>query len=113
MRRRRFLLNADYIIILVTAANQKEAKKIAKHLLGERLIACANIIGPVNSFFQWSGKVDHAKEYLLLMKSKKNLFGRLTEAVKAVHSYKVPEMLAVPIVVGSNQYLDWLESCLA
>jgi periplasmic divalent cation tolerance protein len=109
---RRLFLTTEYIIVLVTTANKQEAEKIAQHLLNDRLIACANIIGPVASFFHWSGKDERAEEYLVLMKSRLDLFDRLTEAVKITHSYEVPEILALPIVAGSRTYLDWLSSCL-
>jgi periplasmic divalent cation tolerance protein len=98
--------------VIVTTPSKQEAEKIAQHLLKKRLIACANIIGPVSSIFRWSGKIDKAEEYLILIKSRKDLFGKLSEAVKALHSYKVPEILAFPIVDGSKAYLDWLGSCL-
>ena len=102
----------NYIIVLVTTASKDEAEKIIQHLLDEKLIACANIIGPVHSFFRWSGKAEKAEECLVLMKSRRDLFEKLAEAVKAMHSYEVPEILALPVVEGSKAYLDWLESCL-
>ncbi len=102
----------DYIIVLVTTASKQEAEKIADHLLNDKLIACANIIGPITSIFQWSGNLDRTQEHLVLMKTKRDLFERLTEAVTMIHSYKVPEILALPIVEGSRTYLDWLQSCL-
>jgi periplasmic divalent cation tolerance protein len=105
-------LQNNYIIVLVTTSSKQEAEKIAQHLLDERLIACANIISPVSSLFQWSGKTERAKEHLILMKSRKNLFKKISETVKALHSYLVPEILALPIIEGSKTYLDWLESCL-
>jgi periplasmic divalent cation tolerance protein len=105
-------MTTDYIIVLVTTASKQEAEKIAQHLLNDRLIACCNIIGPVTSFFHWSGKDERAEEHLVLMKSRSDLFDRLTEVVKIVHSYEVPEILALPIVAGSRTYLDWLASCL-
>ena len=105
-------LKNAYVIAMVTTPSKQEAEKIAQHLLKERLIACANIIGPVSSIFHWSGKMEKAEEYLVLMKSRKDLFGKLSEAVKALHSYEVPEILAFPIVDGSQAYLDWLGSCL-
>ena len=105
-------MTTDYIIVLVTIATKEEAEKIVQHLLNEKLIACGNIVGPVTSFFRWSGKIERAEEYLALMKSRKNLFAKLSEAVKALHSYEVPEILAVPVVEGSKAYLDWLGRCL-
>lgn len=105
-------MKPEYIIVLVTTPNKPEAEKIVNHLLDDKLIACANIIGPVTSIFHWSGNTDRAEEYLLLMKSKETLFSRLTEAVKRLHSYSVPEILALPIADGSTTYLEWLQSCL-
>jgi len=101
-----------YIIVIVTTASKQEAEEIAQHLLRERLTACANIIGPVSSLFHWSGKIEKAEEYLIFMKSRKDLFEKVAETVKALHSYEVPEILALPIVKGSKAYIDWLESCL-
>ena len=105
-------LENAYVIVMVTTPSKQEAERIAQHLLEERLIACANIIGPVSSLFHWSGKIEKAEEYLTLMKSRNDLFEKLSEAVKALHSYEVPEILAFPIVEGSKGYLDWLGSCL-
>jgi periplasmic divalent cation tolerance protein len=110
--RRRLLLATDYIIVLVTTGSKDEAEKITLHLLNDKLIACANIVAPVTSFFRWSGKVERAEECLVLMKSRRELFGRLTEVVKMIHSYDVPEILAVSVADGSRTYMDWLESCL-
>ena len=105
-------MDRDYIIVLVTTESKQEAEKIVQHLLDARLIACANIVGPVTSFFHWSGKVENAEEFLALMKSRRDLFEKLEKAVKALHSYEVPEILALPVVEGSKAYLGWLASCL-
>jgi len=106
-------LQNTYVIVMVTTASKQEAENIAQHLLEKRLIACANIIGPVSSLFHWSGKIEKAEEYLIFMKSRKDLFEKLAETVKALHSYEVPEIIVLPIVEGSKAYLDWLDSCLA
>jgi len=105
-------LESTYVIVMVTTANREEAEKIACHLLDEKLIACANILGPVSSLFWWAGKIDRAEEHILLMKSRLALFEKLSEKVKFLHSYEVPEILALPIVKGSHDYMKWLESCL-
>jgi periplasmic divalent cation tolerance protein len=105
-------LQNAYVIVLVTTASKQEAEKIAQHLLKRKLIACANIVGPVSSLFRWSGKVETAEEYLIFMKSRRDLFDKLAETVKALHSYEVPEILVLPIVGGSKEYLAWLDSCL-
>jgi periplasmic divalent cation tolerance protein len=105
-------MNTEYIIIFVTTANKAEAEKISQALLNERLIACANIINPVTSFFFWSGKIDRAEECLMVMKSRRDLFLELAERLKGLHSYEVPEVLAIPIVEGSKAYLGWMAEVL-
>lgn len=105
-------MNTNYIIVLVTTADKAEAEKIAQKLLEEKLIACANIVNPVTSFFHWSGKIDKAEECLVVMKSRMDLFAELSERLKGLHSYEVPEILALPIVVGSRAYLDWMGAVL-
>ncbi len=101
-----------YIVVLVTIPNKAEAEKISQSLLNEKLIACANIINPVTSFFHWSGKVERAEECLVVMKSRLDLFSELAERFKGLHSYEVPEILALPIVEGSAAYLDWMGGVL-
>lgn len=105
-------MDQNYIIVLVTTANKSEAEKISEALLKEKIIACANIINPVISFFHWQGKVDKCEECLVVMKSRRDLFAELAERVKGLHSYDVPEVLALPIVDGSDSYLSWLGSVL-
>ena len=102
----------SYIIVLVTASSKQEAENIAQRLLEQKLIACANILGPVSSHFHWGGKVAQAEEFLVLMKSRSDLFEKISEAVRKLHSYEVPEILALPVVAGSEAYLAWLGSSL-
>jgi periplasmic divalent cation tolerance protein len=103
---------SSYIIIFVTAKDKEEAEKISQLLLKERLIACANIVNPVTSFFHWAGKDESAEECLIVMKSRQDLFGQVAQHVKRLHSYEVPEVLALPIVEGSKAYLDWMRAIL-
>ncbi len=98
----------DYIVILVTAKDREEAEKISKKLVEERLIACANIVSPVTSFFYWVGNLERAEECLVVMKSRRDLFEEVEGHVRRLHSYEVPEVLALPIVDGSKAYLDWM-----
>ncbi len=105
-------MNAKYIVVLVTTASKKEAEEISQHLLEQKLIACANIIGPMISHFHWSGKTEQAEEFLILMKSKIGLFEKISSKVKELHSYEIPEVLALPILAGSDLYLKWLDSSL-
>jgi periplasmic divalent cation tolerance protein len=106
-------LDSEYIVVLMTTGSKHEAEEIVQHLLSDKLIACGNIVGPVTSFFRWSGKIERVEEFLVLMKTRKALFLRLTEVVKTMHSYEVPEIIAVPVVEGSKDYLDWMASCLS
>ena len=102
----------SYIIVFVTTCNKEEGLKIAKTLLKERIIACANIIEKVSSLFWWKGKIDEEEEVLLIMKSHQRLFNKLSVRVKELHSYEVPEILAFPIVEGSKSYLNWMKKCI-
>jgi len=99
-------------MVYVTTSSKGEAEKIAHILLEERLIACVNIIGSVSSYFHWNGKIDSTKECLMLMKTRADLFEFLESRIRILHSYDVPEVLAVPIVNGSKEYIDWLSSVL-
>jgi periplasmic divalent cation tolerance protein len=105
-------MSMSYVLVIITTSNKEEAVKIVRDLLKERLIACANIVGPVSSLFWWQGKIDETNEFLVFMKSSKNLFERLSERVREIHSYDVPEIIALPIIEGSPPYLDWLKASL-
>ena len=100
-----------YIVVFVTASGKKEAKKISQALLKSRLCACVNIIDGVESFFWWQGKIDQAKETLLVIKTKRELFNQLKKKVKSAHSYAVPEIIALPIIAGNKKYLEWISEC--
>jgi periplasmic divalent cation tolerance protein len=102
----------SYLIVIMTASNREEAVNIVRTLLEERLIACGNIVESVSSFFWWKGKIEEEKEALAIMKSSEKLFKKLSKRVTELHSYDVPEILALPIVDGSSSYLDWLKNCL-
>lgn len=100
------------VIVLTTTATKREAQKIVQYLLQQRLIACANILGPVESRFWWKEKIDKAKEFLVFMKSDERLFPKLSQTTKQLHSYEVPEILALTIAAGWSPYMEWLNSCL-
>ena len=102
----------SYIVVITTTSNKKEAVKIVRSLLKERLIACANIVGPVSSLFWWQGKIHEENEFMVFMKSQKSLFKRLSERVTIIHSYDVPEIITLPIIEGSPPYLEWLKTSL-
>jgi periplasmic divalent cation tolerance protein len=100
----------DFIIILVTASSEEEAKKVAQSLVDKRLAACVNIIKDVQSVFRWKGKILDEKELLLIVKTRKKLYKNVEEEVKNIHSYEVPEVIAFPIISGSKDYLYWIDS---
>ena len=102
----------DKIIVLVTGSNTRECKRIARHLLEKRLIACANLM-PVNSLYHWKGKIADEKECLMILKSSRELFAALRIEVEKLHSYSVPEIVALPIVDGAPNYLNWVAECVA
>jgi periplasmic divalent cation tolerance protein len=103
----------DKIIVLVTCGSRNETRKIARALVRKRLAACVSEIGvPVASTYWWKGKVESAKEYLLLIKTSKKRFAAVRDAVRKLHSYDVPEIIALPIAAGSRAYLDWIAASL-
>ena len=103
----------QYIVIFVTAKNKAEAKKIAQGLLKDSLVACVNMVGGVESYFQWQGKIDKANETLLIIKTKQKSFEKVLSKVKQLHSYDNPEIIALPIVAGSWDYLKWIDEVVA
>ena len=98
-----------YIVLLITTASVEEAQKISRVLLEKRKAACVNIISEVNSHFWWEGKLDSTRESLLIAKTKASLLPEIIDLVKGVHSYTVPEIIALPILGGNQDYLEWIE----
>ena len=99
-----------FITVLMTTASEDEAIKIVQQLLDEKLIACANIIEGVHSIFWWHGSIKDSRETMVIMKTRSKLIGKLMRTVKTLHSYEVPEIIALPIVDGAPLYLDWVKS---
>ena len=103
----------DKIVVLVTCGTPREARRIAKELVERRLAACVNVLNSrVRSTYRWKDKVETAAEYLLLIKTSKKKFAALRAAIACLHSYEVPEIIALPIGTGSAAYLRWLDECL-
>jgi len=104
----------DKIVVLVTCGSAKEARKIARAVVEKRLAACANVLSsPVQSVYRWKGRVESAKEFLLIIKTTKLRFPKLKAEVKRLHSYDVPEIIALPIQAGSANYLAWISNSVA
>ena len=98
----------DKVVILVTSASKKECRKIAKHLVESKLAACVNITQHIESVYRWEGKIAENQEYQLLIKSTRDLFPEIKAAIHKLHSYHTPEIICLPIVDGSRNYLQWV-----
>lgn len=98
----------EFIVVYVTAGSPAEAERLARVLVDERLAACVNRIAPVQSVYRWEGKVEQSEEQLLIIKTQRSLFAVLEKRVRELHSYAVPEIVALPIIDGSQDYLRWL-----
>jgi periplasmic divalent cation tolerance protein len=99
----------DKIIVFSTCGSSEEAHRVARELVEARLAACVNIGGPVESVYRWKGAVESAQEWTLTIKSRRDLLPKLAAELTRAHSYEVPEVLALPVVDGSEAYLGWLE----
>ncbi len=101
---------SEYSVVLITASTREEAQKIGRTLVEERLFACSNLISPVQSIFHWEGKVNDENEVLIVAKTKTGLSDDIIKRVKELHSYTVPEVLFLPILCGSEDYLNWVDA---
>jgi periplasmic divalent cation tolerance protein len=99
----------EFVIGYITTKEEKEAERIAKALLSKNLIACANIIPTIKSFFWWKKKIDEANETILIIKTRSSLKRKIIEEVKKLHSYEVPCIIFFPIVSGNQEFLEWIE----
>ncbi len=103
----------DKVVVLVTCGTDTEADRIARKLVEQRLAACVNVLdAPVRSTYRWKGRVETAAEHLLIIKTSRKLLPAVHKEVVGLHSYDVPEVIALPIVGGSSSYLLWLDECL-
>lgn len=98
-----------HIQVFTTTANKKSAQKIAKILVEKKLAACVQILGPIESVYQWKGKIEKAKEFLLLIKSNQSKAKKIIDEIKSVHDYEVPEIIVLPIASGNPDYLRWVD----
>lgn len=104
---------ADYIQVVTTTSNKAYAETVARALVEQRLAACVQIVGPITSLYWWQGQIEHAEEFQCWIKTRADLFERLAEAIRAVHPYSVPEILAMPVTAGNPGYLEWMDQELA
>jgi periplasmic divalent cation tolerance protein len=97
-----------YIVLFITTANTNEAQRISEVLLEQKKVACVNIVPRVSSLFWWENKLDSAHESLLIVKTKASLLNEVVGLVREIHSYDIPEIIALPIVGGNKDYLEWI-----
>ena len=100
---------SERLVVLVTAGSPEEAEEIAQNLVKEMLAACVNIVPGVTSVYRWEGEVQRDQEWLLIVKTRREVLDSLIQRVQALHSYDVPEIIALPLVGGSEAYLRWLD----
>jgi periplasmic divalent cation tolerance protein len=98
----------DKRIVLTTASSQEEAHRIANALVERRLAACVNIVTKIDSIYRWKDKIEESEEFLLLIKTTAGAFSRVRDAIKELHSYELPECVALPIEDGSEEYFKWI-----
>ena len=99
----------SYIQISTTTETKEQAQKIAQYLVEAKLAACVQITGPITSIYRWKGKVENAQEWFCLIKTTDDLYNKVEAAIKDLHTYETPEIIAVPIVKGSKEYLKWID----
>jgi len=101
-------MSTSYCIVLVTLPEKTDAAKFARELLDKKLAACVNMLPSCNSLYWWEGKIEEAKETLLIIKTTKNIFDELLMHIKSIHPYSTPEIISLDITKGNIEYLDWL-----
>jgi periplasmic divalent cation tolerance protein len=99
----------DFIQVITTVERQEDAEKIARSLVEGCLAACVQVLGPVTSTYHWQGSIQSSREWICLIKTRADLCTQIEEAIRKIHPYEVPEILAVPILAGSKSYLEWME----
>lgn len=99
-----------YIQITTTTDKKEDAERIALRLVEKKIAACVQIVGPITSIYRWKGNIERAEEWQCIIKSREGLYKEIEHAIKSVHPYEVPEIIAIPIVAGSGDYLEWLRA---
>jgi periplasmic divalent cation tolerance protein len=100
----------EYVQVLTTAGSAEEAERIVAALLDGRLAACVQTIGPISSSYRWQGGLERAQEWQCVAKTERSLYPQVEAAIRSVHSYEEPEILAMPVIAGSQGYLEWISA---
>ena len=98
----------NHVLVYITAADRREARRLGTALLRERLVACINLVGPIESYYWWQGKVETAREWLLLAKTRASLTAQVIARVKVLHSYQTPCVVTLPLTAGNPAFLKWI-----
>jgi periplasmic divalent cation tolerance protein len=99
---------SEFLKITTTTDTKELAMQIAEKLVGKKIAACVQVSGPITSIYEWKGKIENTEEWYCVIKTRKNLYQKVEEAIKALHPYEVPEIIALPILEGNKDYLDWI-----
>ena len=102
-------MTTNHAIVITTCANKREAERIAERLVADGAAACVNIVDKITSVYRWKGKVEKAGEYLLLIKTRADLTDRVEGTIKGFSSYDCPEVVVLPVIAGSSDYLAWID----
>lgn len=110
-----YLVNSvgGWLLVLITCSSREEAYRIAKHLVEKKLAACINIVDRIHSIYWWMGNVEEGDEALLIIKTRSDKFEAIVEEVRKLHSYQVPEIIGLPIMIGFEKYIKWLDESIA
>ena len=103
---------SDEKLVLSTAGSREEASRIANSLVEERLAACVNIVGPIDSVYRWEGKIENAQEFLMIVKTTSKRAADVMARIRELHSYQLPEAIEISIDDGSPEYLNWIRECV-
>lgn len=99
---------SEYVQVVTTTDSRESANQMAENLVGAKLAACVQVSGPITSVYQWKGKIERDEEYYCMIKTRKDLYPEVEKTIKELHSYDVPEIIALPILEGNPAYLDWI-----
>ncbi len=102
-------MSEKYIMALTTTSSEEEAQEISERLVKQGLAACAQVYGPIRSTYLWEGKINKDEEWMCFMKTKEDVYDSLESKIKEIHSYETPEIIAIPILAGNQDYLDWID----
>ena len=102
----------DKIVVLTTCDSEQHAEKLARHLVEQRVAACVNLLPKARSIYRWNEKIEDSTEWMLIIKSRRDLFAALRAEIQKLHTYETPELIALPVVDGSESYLAWFDAQL-